>query len=409
MSLAKELYLEAKEIIVDHFRTPTFWKVVFWAILVIGGFSIVYRFAFGLGAATNLSDEFPWGLWIGFDVMTGVGLAAGGFTISGLTYIFNIKKFKPIVKPAILTAMLGYILVVVGLLVDLGRPWYIWHMIIHWNIHSPLFEVGTCVLLYNIVLILEFSPVVFKKLRWSKAFHLVKRITMPLVILGVILSTLHQSSLGSLFLPVFTQMHPFWYSPLLPVLFYLSAVMTAFAMVTVESNIAARALRKQVEIGVLAVIARILVVLMVLFGVIRLIDLYHQGILPQIFQANEASLYFWIEYSLMIIIPLVLLTSEKRRWNNTILFYAAASTVVGFTIHRLNVAVTARTLVNGDLYSPSFMELMTSVFIVAVGMAAYGFISKYFDLHDESGFTTELDEAEKGHGGGSPQIQMAKK
>lgn len=398
---------EAKGIIVDHFRKPTFWKVVFWFILSVGGFSVIYRYAMGLGAATNLSDEFPWGLWVGFDVMTGVGLAAGGFTISGLTYIFNIKKFKPIVKPAILTAMLGYILVVVGLLVDLGRPWYIWHMVIYWNVHSPLFEVGTCVLLYNCVLVLEFSPVIFKKLKWSKAFHGIKRVTMPLVILGVVLSTLHQSSLGSLMLPAKTQMHPFWYSPVLPVLFYLSAVMVAFAMVTVESNISARALKKQVEIGVLAVVGRILVVLMVLFGVVRVLDLLHQGLLPQIFQPTQAAMFFWIEYSLMIIIPLILLTSEKRRWNNNILFYASASVVVGFTIHRINVAVTARTLVNGDLYTPSFMEFMTSAFIVAMGMAAYGFISKYFDLHDDSGFITEIESKETPAGGTIPNLQFS--
>lgn len=397
---------EAKNIIVNHFRKPTFWKVVFWFILTVGGFSIIYRYAMGLGASTNLSDEFPWGLWVGFDVMTGVGLAAGGFTISGLTYIFNIKKFHPIVKPAILTAMLGYILVVAGLLVDLGRPWYIWHMIIYWNIHSPLFEVGTCVLLYNIVLILEFSPVIFKKLKWSKAFHAIKRVTMPLVVLGVILSTLHQSSLGSLMLPVKTQMHPFWYSPILPVLFYLSAVMVAFAMVIVESNISARALRKQVEIGVLAVVGRILVVLLVLFGVVRMLDLLHQGLLPQIFEPTQASFFFWVEYSLMVIIPLVLLTSEKRRWNNNILFYASASVVLGFVAHRINVTVTARTLVNGDLYSPSFMEFMTSAFIVAMGMAAYGFISKYFDLHDDSGFTSETEEPAKSAGGTLPNLQF---
>ena len=143
----------------------TFWKVI-GIIFILGGLvSGALRFSLGLGATTHLSDATPWGLWIGFDVVTGVGLAAGGFTLCGIVYIFNIKRFRPIVRPTILTAFLGYLLVIMGLMFDLGRPWAIWHAIVMWNPHSVMFEVAWCVMLYTTVLALEFSPV---RVRWLR-------------------------------------------------------------------------------------------------------------------------------------------------------------------------------------------------------------------------------------------------
>ncbi len=137
----------------------TFWRVVLAVLLVLGAYATVLRFARGLGASTNLTDAFPWGLWIGFDVMCGVMLAAGGFTLTAAVYIFNLKKFKPIVRPTVLTAFLGYLLVVVALFFDLGRGYRIWHPLVMWNPHSVMFEVAWCVMLYNTVLALEFSGV----------------------------------------------------------------------------------------------------------------------------------------------------------------------------------------------------------------------------------------------------------
>src|SRR5512140_1617462 len=178
----------------------TFWKVVAFALMGIGLVAVVQRFAFGLGATTHLVDTFPWGIWIGFDILVGVGLAAGGFTIAATVYVFNIERFRPILRPTILTAFLGCLLVIAGLMADLGRPWAIWHAMIMWNTHSVMFEVAWCVMLYTTVLALEFSPVIFERFKLERPLKVVKAITIPLVILGVILSTLHQSSLGSLFL-----------------------------------------------------------------------------------------------------------------------------------------------------------------------------------------------------------------
>ncbi|MBU1651106.1 polysulfide reductase NrfD, partial [bacterium] len=194
------------------------FKLILWIIIGLGAAVATARFMFGLGATTNLSDAVPWGLWIGFDVMSGVALAAGGFVLTATVYIFKLERYHAIVKPAVLTAFLGYIAVAVGLLFDLGLPWNIWHLIIFWNPHSPLFEVGWCVMLYLTVLLLEFFPVPaaeFSKLAKLRDFLL--KLRLPLVIAGIALSTLHQSSLGSLFLIMPYNVHPLWYSPIMPV------------------------------------------------------------------------------------------------------------------------------------------------------------------------------------------------
>ena len=202
----------------------TVWRAIFAAIMLSGLYATWLRVMYGLGGSTNLSDKFPWGLWIAFDVMCGVGLAAGGFTLVAVVHIFNLERYKPVLRPAVLTAFLGYTLVVVGLLYDLGRPDRLWHPLVMWNPRSVMFEVAWCVTLYTTVLFLEFLPMVFEKFGWHKPLAWIHKISVPLMILGVLLSTLHQSSLGSLFLIVPEKLYPLWYTPILPLLFYISAI-----------------------------------------------------------------------------------------------------------------------------------------------------------------------------------------
>src|SRR5947209_11513609 len=178
----------------------TFWKLVFLALMAAGLYATVLRFTQGLGRATNLNDQFPWGIWIGFDVLCGVMLAAGGFTLTAAVHIFNIKRLRPIVRPTVLTAFLGYVLVCIALIYDLGRPYRIWHPLIMRNPHSVMFEVAYCVMLYTTVLALEFSPIVFEHFGLHKPLRIVKKVMWIFIILGVLLSTLHQSSLGTLYL-----------------------------------------------------------------------------------------------------------------------------------------------------------------------------------------------------------------
>jgi Ni/Fe-hydrogenase subunit HybB-like protein len=240
----------------------TVWRAIFAAIMLVGLYATYRRIMYGLGGVTNLSDRFPWGLWIAFDILCGVGLAAGGFTLVAIVHIFNVERYKPILRPAILTAFLGYTLVVVALLYDLGRPDRLWHPVVMWNPHSAMFEVAWCVMLYTTVLFLEFIPVVLEKFGWHKPLGWIHNISVPLMIAGVLLSTLHQSSLGTLFLIVPEKMYPLWYSPILPLLFYISAIAVGLAMTIFESWHSSRAFGRALELPLLASMGRVLAVLL---------------------------------------------------------------------------------------------------------------------------------------------------
>src|SRR6201997_4899019 len=240
----------------------TFWKLGFAVLMVAGLYATFIRFTQGRGASPRLNDQFPWGSWISFDVLCGVMLAAGGFTLTAAVHILNIKRLRPIVSPTILTAFLGYVLVCVAFLFDLGKPYNIWHPLIMRNPHSVMFEVAYCVMLYTTVLALEFSPIVLERFNLQKPLKVVRAILIPLVICGVILSPLHQSSLGTLYLIVPQKLHPFWYSPLLPVFFFLSAIAVGLAMTIFESSLSSKHFGLQLELPVLQELGRVLVVVL---------------------------------------------------------------------------------------------------------------------------------------------------
>ncbi len=365
----------------------TFWKVTA-AVFLLGGLAAtIVRFGWGLGAATNLTDITPWGLWIGFDVVTGVGLAAGGFTLAGIVYIFHLERFKPIVRPAILTAFLGYSLVIVGLMFDLGRPWAIWHALIYQNPHSVLFEVAMCVMLYTTVLALEFSPVVLERFKLHRALKFVKAITIPLIVLGILLSMLHQSSLGSLYLIVPQKMHPFWYSPMLPVFFFVSAVAVGLGMTIVESYLSARAFGKTLETPLLRDLARIMLGVLLVYFTMRGIDLLRRDALHLLFEPSFETSMLYLEVSLMLIIPLLLF--NIRGWGQTRvgLFFTAFSMVLGFVTNRLNVTLTSLESYYrenfGTSYFPSAGELIVTISIVTAGFVLFALAVKYLPIFPE--------------------------
>jgi len=376
--------MSAKNLAQKYIGKLTFWKTVFFLVILVGLYAAVLRYSQGLGTATNLNDNFPWGLWIGFDVLCGVGLASGGFTLAAVVYIFNIKQFKPIIRPAILTAFLGYLLVIVGLLFDLGKPWNIWHPVVMWNPHSVMFEVAWCVMLYTAVLALEFSPVVFEKFRLEKPLKIIKRITIPLVILGVILSTLHQSSLGSLFLIAPQNLHPLWYSPLLPVYFFISAVMVGFAMVIFEANLSSRAFNTPLEKPLLMELARAAAFIMMLYLVLRVIDFGRRDVWAYLVQPTYETLMFWLEIGGGVILPMIVLSIPKFRRNRTALFWSVAMVVVGFVMNRMNVTITGFQRTAGEFYYPSFYEVAVTLMLVALGFAAFRFVAKYFPIFEET-------------------------
>lgn len=365
----------------------TFWGAVFWIIFILGVYSTILRFTKGLGAATNLSDKFPWGLWIGFDVLCGVGLAAGGFVLAAAVYILNLEEYKPILPSAILTAFLGYLLVIVALLYDLGKPWNIWHPIVMWNPESVMFEVAWCVMLYTTVLALEFSPMVFQKLRLEKPQRILKAVTIPLVVAGVILSTLHQSSLGSLYLIVPEKLYPIWYSSNLPYLFFLSAVAVGPAMVTVESYLSSRAFKREIEIHILSKLAKVTAVALMVYFVLKVEDMINYKLFPYIFKLNYEALMFWVEFIIGVIVPIILLTNSRVRRSKKGLFWAQFITVLGFILNRLNVSITGLESYTQAGYFPKWTEIMVTIFLVSLGFALFRLIAKHFPI-----FPPEVEE-----------------
>jgi Ni/Fe-hydrogenase subunit HybB-like protein len=366
----------------ERFR-PGFWTWLFGVILAAASVVTVLRYWKGLGAVTNLSDKFPWGLWVGFDVLCGVALAAGGFTITTAVYVFNLKRFQPIVRPTILTAFLGYILVAVGLMYDLGKPWNIWHPMVMWNPHSAMFEVSWCVMLYLTVLALEFSGMVFERLGWKRAVVIQHAAVVPLVIAGAVISTLHQSSLGTFYLITPGKLHALWYTPLLPLLFFLSAVAGGIGMIIVESRLSSRALGRGLEMPLLQSLGKALGVALAVYAVVRLADMARRGVLGEITAGSREAAFFLLELAIGVVIPMLLVMLPAVRRNSERLYLAAVLAVIGVVVNRLNVSITGLEGAQGGHYVPTVAEGIITLMLVGIGFAAFGAAVRFLPVMPE--------------------------
>jgi Ni/Fe-hydrogenase subunit HybB-like protein len=369
-------------------------KTILWFITGLASTIMIFRLIKGLGVTTNLTDKTPWGFWIGFDVLSGVALAAGGFVICATVYIFHLDKYRPLSRPAVLTAFLGYIAVAVGLFFDLGLPWRIWHPLIYWQPHSALFEVAWCVMLYLTVLLLEFSPVVLEKIPYrpfSSILEFLKRFSIIFVILGIGLSVLHQSSLGTLFMIMPERLHPLWYSSIQPLLFFVSAVGLGMGMVTLESSVTSWLYKREPETKVLQGLGRAIPYVLMLYVLIRLGELGYKGHLKYIFDGSWESVLFIFELLISAIIPALFFAIPKIRKSKFGLVIGASMIVIGFVLHRIDVGIIASFQVTGSVYVPSFMEIMTSLGIVSLAVLAFLFFVEHFSVYqkEESGEEAE--------------------
>jgi len=360
-----------------------FWKGIFLLLVAIGLVATVVRMVSGLGAVTNLSDRYPWGLWKGFNVLVAIGLGGAGFTLMATVYVFNAKRYHSIVRPTVLMAFLAYLSAAAALAIDIGRPWTIWHPIVMWNPHSVLFEVAWCLMLYTCVLLLEGSGMLFEKWGWNRMVRIQRMVTLPIVIVGVLLSTLHQSSLGALFLIVPGKLHALWYSEMLPLLFFVSAMAMGLAMVIVLSRLSARAFGRTLEVPVLAHLARVLLAVLWVYGVARLFDLANNGALPLAFHATYEATMFQFEFVLGVVLPIILLASPNRRARPNVLYAAGVLTVLGFVVNRLNVSITGFEAAQGGHYVPAWSEVFITLMIVALVFGAFAFGARYLGVYPE--------------------------
>jgi len=361
------------------------FNVIAGLIVVVGLIITFLRFTGGLGAVTNLSDNTPWGIWIGFDLMCGVALAAGGYTVSSAVYLFGMKKYHSAVRPAILTGFLGYATVLVALVYDVGRPIRLglgYPFVVQQGTTSLLFEVGLCVALYLTVLFLEFTPVPLEWLGLKKLRNLMVKMTILLTVFGVVLSTLHQSSLGALFLIAPSKLHPLWYSPYIAVFFFVSSVVAGLSMVIFEGTLSHKAFHDKMDETYLGehdplVLGFGKAASLVLAGyfVIKLIGLsagnnWH-------YLATPYGYWFLVELLGFVALPCFLYAIGAREKNLKLIKFTAIWTVLGVVINRLNVSVIAFNyhLPASERYFPHWMEIGISVFMVTALIIVFRFIA----------------------------------
>lgn len=379
-------------------RTFPFGISVLTIIVILGLIPMIIRYVNGLGAVSNLSDGRPWGFWISFDLYCGVALAAGGFTLAGWAYLFNREKYHAVARPAVLTAFLGYTLVILALLVDLGQPWYIWHAIIYWNIHSPLFEVAICVMTYTTVLALEFSPAVFeglsksnlpvlRRFNWHIPLRVIRTIQIPLVIAGVVLSTLHQSSLGSMLLMMPETLHPLWYTPILPILFLTSAIAVGPAMVIFESTLSTKAFGHKLDLDVLSGLGRAIPYILGLYLLLKLVDLMVAAEIGLIFTSYPMNMLWWGEVIVGVILPIILFSMPDVRQNRSAVFWSSVLVIVGLVLNRFNVSMLALAIRPGFTYFPHWMEIAISAALVADALLVIWLAHRFLPIvqHEEVG------------------------
>ena len=359
----------------------TVWRGIATVLILAGLLAAAARFRLGLGATTNLTDEFPWGLWIGFDFL-GIGLAASGFTLVAAVHLFHAREYEPIVRPAILTAFIGYLLVVFVLIIDLGRPDHFWHPLVMWNPHSVMCEISWCLMLYTTVLSLEFAPIVLEKFHVHAPIRWLHAIYLPFMIFGVLLSTLHQSSFGSLYLIVPNRLHPLWYSPLLPVLFFISCIGSGIAMVIMEALLLSRSGVILLSTRLRAKLAKFIVIALAVYLVVRIQDLLLRGVLPEMTRLDYYSFAFYTELLIGYVIPLGLLLSERVRMSRKGLYVACLLVLAGFGANRMNTAITGLEQWPARTYFPSLIEVLIMLGIAAIGFSAFSIIVRCLPIFE---------------------------
>ena len=380
---------EAAAPVQEKFLTPG--VMVMLGLMAIGGIFVATRFIFGIGAVSNLNNQYPWGIWVAIDVATGVALAAGGFTTGAIAYVFNRDQYHAVIRPALLTAMLGYTFVVLGLLVDIGRYWNITSPLFNHNGNSVLFEVAICVMIYLHVLYFEFIPIVAERFMGKinlpgflsrlnniaeKGLALLDKIAGKImflfIIAGIVLSCLHQSSLGSLMLIAPSKVHPLWFTPILPLLFLLSAFAAGYPMVVFESLLVSRSFGREPEMEVLTPLAKYMPVLMGLYMFVKLGDMMVRGSYVYLLDGTYQTNSFLVEMVICVFMPFVLLLFRRVRRSPGLLFFASFVFVLGILLNRINVFVVAYTPpYKLTSYFPSVGEMFITAALIATLMFMY--------------------------------------
>jgi Ni/Fe-hydrogenase subunit HybB-like protein len=362
-------------------------------LAVLGLVAGVYRLANGLGETTNLSNEYAWGLWIVMD-FTLIAFSGAAFTLAAVVYIFNLDKYRPVMRMAVLTGFLGYVSVLLILLIDLGRWDRFWAFIVYPNIHSPLFEISWCILLYTMVLALEFAPFLFERLNRPNIVRAIHRFSVPIVIAGITLSTLHQSTLGTLYTALMHKLHPLWATPLLPLFFLISSIGMGLSTVIMVVLIASRAFNRKVEMDVLGGLAKGSVAVWVIYLLFKLEHLLFAGQLSNAFAFDKYSVWYLIEMVVGVVLPIILFSMASVRKNKTGLLLTSLLVFIGVLLNRLNATIIGQEVtqatfllqaetVEAATYTPSLIEWAVQIGVLAAGALAWYLVARYLPIFPE--------------------------
>ncbi|MDV2990328.1 MAG: Ni/Fe-hydrogenase cytochrome b subunit [Dehalogenimonas sp.] len=373
--------------------TPLFtpWSVLL-LLLAIGALAVAAgKFIFGMHAVDNLSNDWPWGIWVSFNVMAGVALSAGGFVTAGIVYIFRIKRYWPVIRPAVFTAFIGYVIAGAGIAIDIGRTPRIVHPLWMWQPESVMFEVAVCMTIYTTVLFFEFSPLIAERFRLRRTLKFLHAIMIPLIILGITLSFMHQSSLGAVHLIMPHLMYPLWYSEWMGHMFFVSAMALGLCVVIIESTISSKIFKKGLRIDLLGGLGKAAAWILLAYLLFRFWDLNTTGRLDSFTLDNTFGWLFTVEIGLMTLAMILLFIKGVRRsagW----LFTASMFVLIAVVLNRLTTDLIAMAPSRTTAYVPAWTELLFSIGLVAGAMFVFRVVAKYLPLFEGRGYGLSGEE-----------------
>ncbi|MCU7847085.1 MAG: Ni/Fe-hydrogenase cytochrome b subunit [Candidatus Thiodiazotropha sp. (ex Lucinoma kastoroae)] len=352
------------------------------AVALVGLYFLAIRFTSGMGFVTNLNSGYAWGVWVVYDVIVGTALACGGYALAITVYVLNKGEYHPLIRPALLASLLGYALGGLGAFIDMGRWWQFYNIFLPWhmNFNSVMLEVGLCVATYILVLFIEFSPTLLEKIGAKDLLKTLNKVLFFFIALGVLLPTMHQSSLGSMLIAMGHKVHPLWQSlHIQPLLAVMTALMMGFAIVVFEASFTAVGFRRPSETPLLTRLSKGIVGLMGLYLIIRFVEIILRGKLGLIFAGDLGSWMFLLETTLFIF-PLLVLLSPSLRQRGPYLLYAAVSMLFAGALYRFNAFLITYDPGPGYSYFPSVSEIMVTAGVVAIEIMAYLFLVKKFPV-----------------------------
>ena len=339
------------------------------------------RFVLGLGAVTNLNDGYAWGIWVVVDVLIGSALACGGFSVAMLVYIFNRGEYHPLVRPSLLASLFGYTLAGIGVMFDLGRYWNFWHIFWpgSWNLNSAMLETALCISVYILVMWIEFSPVLMEKWGLNVARKKLGKVLFFFIALGTVLPMMHQSSIGTLLILMGGQVNPLWQTPIVPLLYLLSAILMGYGVVLFESCLASSAYRREIETSMLGPMAKVMLGMLGVYLAVRVVDLTVRGAWGNAFDFGLVAVFFWIEM-ILFCLPFALVATAEARRNPARLFLGGAAIMLGGSLLRLNGYLIGYDTGPGWRYFPSVPELLVTFGMTAIAVLGFIVVTRLFPV-----------------------------